>query len=240
MKLIEALAAATRAAQTADSQKGRELSTLFSIATNFDDPDGFRRLKTTSESKGGLAEMDWAMRVLPCPYWDPPLPSPGMSLATSAFGGDPHDMSYQGVMVNRVNPPFSKSDPVADDWRWVPGVQTLQIGGDRLTEIGGDEDRKVQGDRDDRTEQDHTIRVGKRLKLQNDAGAYIELTESGHVVICDAFDRCITLGGSGINWDLNGSTLNFVNAGDVAIAGKSVIVVGSKDSDNDTNNQRGY
>lgn len=184
--------------------------------------------------------MDWAMRVLPCPYWDPPLPSPGMDLAINCFGGDPHDGHYSGVMVNRVNPPFAKADPVADDWRWVPGVQTLQIGGDRLTEIGGDENRKVEGDRDDRTEKDHTIRVGKRLKLQNDAGAYIELTQAGHIVICDAFDRCITLGGSGINWDLNGSTLNFVNAGDVRIAGLSVIVVGSRDSDNDINNQRGY
>ena len=145
MDIIEAIANATKAAQSTEDQKGRESAALFGAATNNADPVNQRRIKATTEAKGGLSEMDWAMRCLPTPFWDPPLPHPGMSLALDCFSGDTHDAQYAGVMVNRVNPPFEKADPVNDDWRLIPGIQTLQVVGDRNTEIGGDESRAIEG-----------------------------------------------------------------------------------------------
>ncbi len=41
-------------------------------------------------------------------------------------------------------------------------------------------------------------------------------------------------------WQANGSVIAIVNASDVTINGKSIIVVGSTDTDGDTNNNRGY
>jgi hypothetical protein len=92
-----------------------------------------------------------------------------------------------------------------------------------------------------RIDEDGVIDAGRTLTLRNDAGASIRLTESGHVVICDAFGHCLNLsGGDGITWDLNNDALSFVNAADVTIEGQSVLVIGSKDTDNDTNITRGY
>jgi hypothetical protein len=247
-RLLQILAESQRVNQFAGELQHRNDSTQMGIATNNDDPLGLRRLKLTTAAKGGLTETDYVMRVLPCPYWDPPLPVPGVSLALTNFDGNPHDGVWAGVMVNQTNPPFAKADPINDDWRVIPGAATLQVGRDRDTTIGQNETH--------RTEQNHTINVGQKLRLQNDAGAYIELQENGAVLIGDAFGNTITLGGasaglgmgtnldwnsqSTVNWNLNGQSLNITNPANVTVAGKSVIVVGSTDSDGDINNSRGY
>ena len=251
-KILEALVQAKKAAAIAQDQVGRQMASLFGAATNNADPEQQRRIKTTTEAKGGLTEMDWAMRVLPTPYWDPPLPTPGMSVPVGCFDGNPHDAQYAGVMVNRVNPPMPKADPVNDDWRRVPGIQTLQIGGDRLTEIVGEETRDIGRSQSItvgqnyslRADKDGVIDVGDTLTLRNDAGASLTLTEDGFIVLADAFGHTITLSGglngTGVRWNLGGDALNIINAGNVTINDRSVIVVGSTDTDNDVNNDRGY
>lgn len=101
----------------------------------------------------------------------------------------------------------------------------------------------AQLDHHTRVEGERVLKVGKSIRLQNDAGAYFELNEAGYVVLGDAFGHRWMLGGpSGTEWtwDAAGASINVINAQDFTIAGKSIATIGAKDSDNDTIVQRGW
>lgn len=124
---MQTLADAQKASAFALEAKNRQFGIQFAVVTDNQDPNGLQRIKTTGEGKGGLVSSDFCMRMQPCPYWDPPLPLVGTSVALANFDGDPHDVSAIGVMVNATNPPFPKKDPINDDWREIPGDATLKI-----------------------------------------------------------------------------------------------------------------
>lgn len=78
--------------------------------------------------------------------------------------------------------------------------------------------------------------------LLKQGGASLEL-KGGAMTITTAGGMKWTFGGATGNdwvWDLNGRSVQVINAGGFSINGKQVIVVGSTDSDSDVNNTRGY
>lgn len=229
-----------RANQVALDMEGRSPFCTPAIVTDNTDPLNKRRIKVALQSKGGKVQTDWLYRLTPDPYSDPPLPRVGQTVAIMFFEGDAHSGCYLGVLTNDPNPERSSDAPILDDARLIEG--------DRIAKVSKNDSQRV--------EENQTIAVGKQLKLQNDAGASLTLHESGAVILQDAFNNKLVLGGSSAGlgnsnnfewtaqsnctWNLNGNALNFTNAGDVKINGQSAIVVGSTDSGGDTNNTRGY
>lgn len=270
---------------------GRQFGLQFAIVTNCDDPLKLRRIKVTTESKGGLTETDWLMPVKVLPYYDPPIPPVGSSVIIAFLDGNPHDGVYLGSTINRTNPEDTdQSDPVADNSQVIPGDSRESIGGflellikgylketiEKYVEatveeyvdlkiksyveatIDGYLEHTVKQTETRRTDQNLTVSSGQTVVLQNDAGASLTLTAAGAVVLRDAFNNVMQLGGvsggvpgatsdfmwntvsGNCNWSLGGNALRIVNASDVSIANKSVIVLNSTDSDGDINNTRGY
>lgn len=251
--IFKYLIAGAKASQLAIDLEGRQMTPTFGVSSNNDDPSQLRRIKTSTESKALLTENDFAVREMPCPYWDAPMPVPGQAIATNYLNGNPHDAYYSGVLVNAKNPPFPKNDPVNDDWRFIPGTKILQINGDKLNETKGTEANSIGkslevsvGESEQRRiEQDLVINCGKSITLQNDAGASITLLETGAVVLSDAWGKKLILsggnGGSGaIQWDLNGNSLNIINAQDVTIANKSIATINARDTRGDRIVERGW
>lgn len=107
-----------------------------------------------------------------------------------------------------------------------------------------------------RTNLNLTIDCGLTLTLRNDAGASLTLTAAGAIVLGDAYGNQIILSANQVNSgspagmmfnltdnatiDLNGRSINIVNAGGVSINGKQVAVVGAVDSAGHTVVNRGY
>lgn len=244
--LFQVLIAGGQGAQLAKDLQGRQMTACFSSVCNIDDPNKLRRVKVTTDSKGAITENDYAMRELPCPFWDPPMPQLGQSIAINAFNGNPHDNYYTGVLVNKVNPPFPKADPINDDWRLVPGNKTLQVGKKETIEVKGDRVIQTDGNEHHRINNILIIEAGKTIVIKNDAGASITLLENGSAVLADAWGKKLILAGNSgggseaIQWDLNGNSLNIINANDVTIHGKSICTIGAVDSDGDTEIERGW
>lgn len=226
--IFELLRQSRKASQFANDLEGRSPFSTFGIVTNNQDPLDKRRVKVTLQSKGGQCETDWLWRILPSPNDDPPVPKVGQTVEVSFTDGDPHQGCYKGVLTNQPNPEQATANPLLDDARVVEG----------------DRSETVQGKADLRTDANHTLSVGQKLRLQNDAGAYLELAEDGRVILGDAFGHTLTLGaGSGndtMAWDFNGHQLNAVNVGGFSLNGHQAIVLGSVDTRGDANNDRGY
>ncbi|NJR40953.1 MAG: hypothetical protein HC781_21590 [Leptolyngbyaceae cyanobacterium CSU_1_4] len=232
-KILEVLAESLRANQVALDLQGRQLGLMFGIVTNNQDPLKLRRIKVTTEAKGGLTETDWVMAMRLIPNYDPPLPLVGTSVIIAAIGGNPHHMIWLGPVINQTNPQDdNQGDPINDNSQTIPGSS------------------------DERIEGSLTIKVGKQITIQNDAGASLTLHESGAVILEDKWKNRLTLGGAsadlgmssdfdlkavaGAEWNLGGQALGISNAGDVQIQNKSVLVIGSTDTRGDDNITRGY
>ncbi len=192
-KLFDILTTSDRANKIALDMQGKSMSPEFGQVTDpFTDPAGLRRLKASPDAKVGSTEGNFLMRVLPCPYWDPPMPQPLASVAMGFFGGNPHDGAYSGIMVNQKNPPFDKLDIQNDDWRLIPGIATLQIGKNSDVEIGHDRSIGIQGN--------DTIRIGfevERLSVPPPGGG--DEAPTGNQTIEIAGDRTLTTGGK---WEI--------------------------------------
>jgi Type VI secretion system/phage-baseplate injector OB domain len=214
--IFRTLVESQKANQVALEGLGRCYGLLFAIVTNTADPNQLRRIKCTTESKGGLTETDWLMALKVIPGFDPPIPPVGSSVIIGFINGDPHDGVYLGSTINRTNPQDqAQADPVKDNTQIIPG--------DSL----------------ERIDQSLTIKVGKTFTLQNDAGAKIILNEDGHVILEDAFNNRMTLGET-LTIALPGNTMQVTGASDVTIASKSVATIGAQDSRGDTLVSRGW
>jgi hypothetical protein len=129
-QIFAILSQSQKANQIALDLFGRQFGLQFAIVTNCDDPLKLRRIKVTTESKGGLTETDWLMPVKVLPYFDPPIPPVGSSVIIAFLDGNPHDGVYLGSTINRTNPEDTdQSDPVADNSQVIPGDSRESIGG---------------------------------------------------------------------------------------------------------------
>jgi Type VI secretion system/phage-baseplate injector OB domain len=214
--IFRTLAESQKANQVALDGLGRSFGLQFAIVTNTADPLQLRRIKCTTESKGGLTETDWLMALKVVPGYDPPIPPVGSSVIIGFIDGNPHDGVYLGSTINRTNPQDqAQSDPVKDNTQTIPG--------DSL----------------ERIDQNMTIKVGKKFKLQNDAGAKIILNEDGHIILEDAFGNRLTLGET-LSINLPGHEMKISGAINVTIANKSVATIGAQDTRGDTLVSRGW
>jgi hypothetical protein len=214
--IFRTLAESQKANQLALDGLGRSFGLLFAIVSNTADPLQLRRIKCTTEAKGGLTETDWLMAMKVIPGYDPPIPPVGSSVIIAFIDGNPHDGVYLGSTINRTNPQDqAQSDPVRDNSQTIPG--------DSL----------------ERIDQSLTIKVGKTFTLQNDAGAKVILNEDGHVILEDAFGNRMTLGET-LTISIPGQVMQVTGASDVTIASKSVATIGAQDTRGDTLVSRGW
>lgn len=217
---FSAISSAISASQEAPNLNGREIFIRRAIVTNNDDPDNMRRIKVALASKGGRLESDWLQRIALSPSDDPPLPKRGQTVLVTFIDGNPHDGAWIGVVTNQPNQPLDKLDAKNDRSQEIEGESTVKTG------------------------KDYTIDCGKSIRLQNTAGAYVELNEAGFVIIGDAFGHSIVLGSgssnNGCTWNLGGGTIQISDLSDFKIENKSVATVGAIDSRGDNLVNRGW
>lgn len=224
--LMDILARIQSVQSIAESMADRNMAAQFCITTDIQDPLNLRRVKVTTAAKGGATQTDWLMRLLPCPYWDPPMPTIGMSTVAENFDGNPHDAVYLGQVINNTNPAFSKVNPQLDDWRFIPGVSTLQIGGEANYSSGNTWTTLVESG-DFVT----TVLAGDWLITATAGVCQITGPSSfiridGDTVTVSAASTVALLAPNGIT--LNGSSLD-VLGGRWRIDGREIAVVGATD-----------
>lgn len=253
--LVEALVYASRYARNAEQLEGRRLFPTTAIVTRNDDPEFRRRIKVADASYGGKIESEWLNPVRTTESNDPPLPKVGQLVLVMFADGDP-ERGYYLTLMPDTNPSRDKENPENDHSELIEGNRSIDIGGSETITIENNQDVligaehkiSVAGDSNIKSESSIIgranevidISCGLSLSLRTDSGASITLTNTGHAIIQDAFGRKITLGGIQNEWSLAGGSLNIVNASDVKINGKSIVVVDGKDTRNDTIIYRGY
>jgi hypothetical protein len=229
--IFEILHSSQQANQHALDQVGRMPYPILGVVVRNVDPQSDRRIKIADPANPAL-ESHWLRRAIGFPGFDPPLPEIGQTVLCYWIDGDPANGWYQSVN-NATNPPFNKQNDAQDLYQNVPGRQETSTGGDRKETVS----------------KAYTIQVGQSFRLQNDAGAYIELASNGVVTIADAFNHKITLGSGGLNnlleWDLGGASIRVKNASDFTISTsesgyKSIASIGAPDSRGDTLTGRGW
>jgi len=164
--------------EAAEKLKGREPFIVDAIVTANNDPQNLRRIKATHAGTGSSVDTDWLFHCHPFPFHDAPLPLPGQTVVIAFFKGDPHRGVWFGVLTNRVNPPFSKSDPVYDDYRVIEGSQTLQAG-KTITFAN--------------TKAAVTIDEGGSITASNASGASIAIGSDGSIFLSAATGQNINL-----------------------------------------------
>lgn len=220
-QILDLLARLSETSQLAEQMANRDMSVKFCITTGIVDPLDLRRIRVTTAEKGGATQTDWMMRILPCPYWDPPMPTIGMSVAAESFDGNPHDAAYLGPVVNNTNPIFSKKDPFLDDWRYIPGHSTLEVGQGADYSFGDTYKTEVRSG-------DWTITVSSGRCLIEGPSASIEI-DNGQIRL-NATQSIAMIAPQGIT--LNGSLMN-VAGGRWSIDGREIAVIGAVDTDSD-------
>ena len=221
--LFRILSAANELLPQVSDGVGRQQYPEVSIVGDNNDSVDLRRVSTASEAKGGKFRGDYEMRTMPFPFFDPPMPRPGMSGVSQAFSGNPHDKFSGGVLQNEKNPPFSKENPIDDCWWLVPGNDTKQVNGTQLLQIGedcfveiiGNLDVTIEEQESRRIEGDYSVSGGATNTIGNDAGVIFKQFEDGSffvknnsgagvffskegiAMLRDAFNNQIVLGGAG-------------------------------------------
>ena len=239
MRLFELAQQSQRASQLANDLDGRLPFPQVAIVTNNADPENRRRVKVSLQKNAAL-ETAWLDRKLSSPSEDPPVPKVGQTVLVEFYDGDPHRGCYAGILINDVNTAQETDNPLVDEARVIEG--------DRVESVRQN-DRQV-------IDESQSVKVGKNLKLENTAGAYLELHESGAVILGDAFGNRFVLGGASAGlglptdmvmeqggdfvWDLNGFDLSFLAAGGISINGSQVATVGAPDTDGDTLTGKGW
>lgn len=238
--IFETLLTSQKASQYALDNVGKINGFQFAFVTDNLDPLRLRRIKVSTESKGGLTNTDWLMPCSLIPFTDPPLPPIDSSVIVGFVNGNPHDGFYVGNVINRTNEPdLTQQDPVNDATKITPGNNA----------------DVTRGKSDFRIDKDLMIEGGANITIKNDAGCSIKLTSEGAVVIGDAFGHKLVLGGlsGGLGFptdvfmkvgnavlNMQSETMEIINATDLTINGQSVAVVGALDSDGDTLINKGY
>jgi hypothetical protein len=254
---MAALAYAARNARKAEQLDGRRIFPTTAIVVENADPEYRRRIKIADPAYSGKVTSNWILPIRVTENSDPPLPKVSQLVMVFYADGDPEKGYYLPLMPD-TNPSRDKENPVNDHSERIDGNRDVVVGGSEnlVTEnsqdnlVGGEYKLSVAGDISTHTESaintranEHIdISCGVSVTLRTDSGAFISLTSSGFVLIQDAQGRKITLGGLGDNgqWDLNGYSLELLNASNVTIAGKSICTIGATDSRGDTLVTRGW
>jgi hypothetical protein len=247
MDLFAALQRLEKLAPLLETLEGRIIGPQPAEVTNIDDPENRRRIKVRL-AKNPALETDWLDRQIASPYDDPPVPKVGQTVAVNFYDGDPHRGYYAGTVLNPRNNPQETDNPLIDSARVIEGDRTENVGGNDTQIISGDTARSVGGD--------EIVHVGLKLRLENDAGAFLELHESGAVIAGGIAGGTLVLGGltAGLGYpsdmvitaagtmviNLAGNALQITNAAAASINGNQIATVGAPDSRGDNLTARGW
>lgn len=255
--MMSAIAYAAKYSRNAEMLDGRRVFPHCAIVVENIDPEYRRRIKVADPSYGGKVQSQWILPIRVTENNDPPIPKINQAVLIIYADGDPEKGYYLTLMPD-TNPSRDKEDGVNDhaekidgnrsvvidqnEDKTIEGNKDVLVGGQYKLSVAGDIETYVENDYTTRANQNIDISCGESVTLRTDSGSFIQLTSAGFVVIQDAFGRKITLGGIGNNgqWDLNGFPLQIINASDMTINGKSVVVIGGKDDRNDTIVYKGY
>lgn len=238
-ELFQTIVQSQQSSSIALDQKNRLPPLFLGIVTDTADPDSNRRILCSTDLIPGLNTY-WIRRLLVQPQYDPPLPVIGQTVLLLSVNGD-FDSTYYLSTVNDTNPPIKKDSEEKD--------LALIIPGDSRSEIQGKEELIIGKSQKTETTEKIEFYAGTSIKFKTAKGAYLELAESGSVILSDAFGHRITLGGGGsfdrIQWDLSGHALNIINASDFTISSsantnKSIATLGAIDTNSDVISDRGW
>lgn len=241
-EIFEILLNSQRANQVALDQAGRSPYPTLAVCVQNDDDQNRRRIKVALPSNPSV-QSDWVRRLDVTPYCDNPVVAIGQTVLIFYVDGLDTNMWYL-PLINDVNPPRDKEDPLKDCSREIPGNNELTIKGDdtkavegKITANGGDiefnseEDFTVDTDKDISMTCDEklTLFAQQYLKLQAGPSNWIQLGANGDSSV------------SG-NWvfDMGGATLSFVNVGGFSINGEQICTTGAVDSDGDVIVNKGW
>jgi hypothetical protein len=217
MDFLDALAETKRLSAAAREFASRQLGVFLGIISNTTDPLQLGRVRATTADKGGLIESDYALKVLPCPGWNPPSFVPGQTALLANLNGDPHNRVYLGALLNATNPLPPKPDPT-DDLRIIPGSAVLGVGRNMIIEAG----------------ESITLKVGNYQLIISSQGLSVaiangELTPTIQIAVDD----------EGFTFTANSTVFTVTTAG-VKAQGTDLIGIGSVDSRGDVNVTKGY
>jgi hypothetical protein len=255
MDLFAALQRLEKLAPLLETLEGRIIGPQPAEVTNTDDPENRRRIKVRL-AKNPALETDWLDRQIASPHDDPPVPKVGQTVAVNFYDGDPHRGYYAGTILNPRNNPQATDNPLIDSARVIEGDRAENVGGNDTQIISGDAKRSVGGDEDVSIGNNQTVHTAKKMRLENDAGAFVELHQSGAVRIGGIAGGTLVLGGltAGLGYpsdmvitaagtmviDLAGHNLQVVNAAGASIGGNQIATVGAPDSRGDNLTGRGW
>ena len=171
---------------------GRIPAVSLAVVTNNIDPDSYRKIQVSSTFLPGL-DTYWIRRLQTLPGYDPPMPEIGSTVLLLSVAGDLLNTYYINI-VNQTNAPIpGKKDIINDSYQEIPGNLDTEV------------------------RQSINVFAGKSIKFTTSSGSFLELTETGAIVLQDA---------AGTKFLLTGS-------GDLTINNKSVTTIGAPDTGGD-------
>lgn len=247
MDLFAALQRLERLSPLLEQLEGRIIGAQPAQVTNNDDPENRRRVRVRLAKNPDL-ESDWIDRQIASPSDDPPVPKVGQTVIVNFYDGDPHRGYYTGAVLNAKNTPQETDNPLIDSARVIEG--------DRAENIQGNDRQIIGSDRTIQVGKDGLVTVGKKLRLQNAAGAFVELHENGAAIVGGIAGGTVVLGGltAGLGYpsdmvitaagplviNLAGNPLQILNAAAASINGQQIATIGAIDTDGDTLTSRGW
>ncbi len=229
------------------------------IVTEVKVDQGQRLIRCTRESQAGHSQTFYLPAGRSTCYTDEPLPKQGTTIAVAFIEGNPHDPVLFRTYPNDTNPPDSNQQNPADDHTTeIPGDERHVVAGDRFHKVEGAESRETEGDLTITSNGEQftidapngsieisalsgevVVKGFMRVRFEDGSGAFAQM-QGGQWSFADSSGQRWTMGGGRSSFDLAGGSFDIINAGNATINGKSIIVVGSRDSDNDINDKRGY
>lgn len=239
---LELLTNAQKASQVAQDQQGRTPYPTLGICTENNDPEDRRRIKVALPSSPQVSSY-WINRLVIQPNFDPPMPVVGQTVMVFFVDGL-EDQGYYFQLFNDTNPARSKGDAIKDLSEEIPGKKDVSIKEDdslavegKITTNGGD--IEIASEKDINAEVKGNILMNALQAISLIAAQYV-LLRAGSWFIKLFSNGTSEIGGSVLTVNCGGFGFAFSNVGTFSINGKDVVVLGGKDTDNDTINQRGW
>ena len=229
------------------------------VVTEVKVEQGQRLIRCTRESQAGESQTFYLPAGRSTCYTDEPLPKPGTTIAVAFIEGNPHDPVLFRTYPNDTNPPDANQQNPADDHTTeIPGSERHIVALNRFHKVGGAESRETEDDLTITCNGDQltidapngnievsalsgevVVKGFVRVRFEDGSGAYAQM-QDGMWTFADANGQRWTMGGGHSTFDLAGGSFDIINAGDATINGKSILVIGSKDTRNGVNVTRGY
>lgn len=247
------------------SLKDKRLFPVKAVVAENNDPEERRRIKVYDPFLNGKQLSLWIEPLRTTRSSDPMVPLRGQTVILNFINGNPDEPLYS-LYYNDPNPSKPKLNAINDQWNTIDGNATEEVGGDRerIVEgreeisIGDDRNTIIKGKEEIRVDRDYSVNSGETILLKNDAeasifmdgrgiethqlppngGLVINIGEYNIIKIIPSEDYSISIK-SPVPLNIEAPAISTTTSS-FTINGREIIVVGSTDSDGDTNDNRGY